>query len=101
MCFCFVLFNLTCAEIYKPKSYIGRLWHERVKKKNLCPNDFSDQEIFMDQSHAYIALSGLEFTETLLGLIDPLSFYLALDHLFTPKSIPAKGIRKDIRMVTF
>lgn len=70
MCFCFVLFNLTCAEIYKPKSYIARLWHERVKKKKLlCPNDFSDQEIFMDQSHAYIALSGLELTETLLGLI--------------------------------
>lgn len=28
-----------------------------------------DQEIFMDQSHPYRALGGLELTETLLGLI--------------------------------
>lgn len=49
-----------------------------------------DQEIFMDQSHPYIALGGLELTETLLGLI-PLP---CLDHLFTPKSIPAKRHQK-------
>lgn len=58
-----------------------------------------DQEIFMDQSHPYIALGGLELTDP--PRIDPSSLYLALDHLFTPKSIPAKDIRKDITMVTF